>query len=50
MEILIGILFVLYCFFLCYRMLIEGTDEYIDKSMERAYRLAELMEGKENDR
>lgn len=37
---------IMYGFFLCYRMLIEGTDEYIDKSMERAYKLAETLENK----
>lgn len=47
MKIFLTILFIIYGFYMVYRMLIEQTDEYLEESMKRAYNLAKRLEKKE---
>lgn len=47
MIIFLIILFVIYGFYMVYRMLIEQTDEYLEESMKRSYNLAKRLEEKE---
>lgn len=47
MKIFLIILFIIYGFYMVYKMLIEQTDEYLKESMKRAYSLAKRLEGKE---
>ena len=46
MKIFLIILFVIYGFYMVYRMLIEQTDEYLEESMKRAYSLAKKIRRK----
>lgn len=46
--IILGIIgFIIYGFLLCYKMIIEQSDEYLDESMDRAYEFARALEHKD---